>query len=314
MNLKGATAIITGASSGNGKAIALTFAREGCNVVLAARRENLLQEVAKDCEALGVKALPIRTDVTLRSDVEKLFTEAITITGQIDILVNNAGVLAMGEYAETPWDICEQAVRTNLIGSMMTAHYAVKHFKENNAGMIIHMNSLSAFLPTPFVVAYSAGKVGLRGFSEALRHELSSYQDIHISDVYATFLDTTGLDHAANFMGKKLVPPPPLVDPCEIAEVMVELVRNPQHSVTVGANAHLGKIAYLIAPNLVGSVLNKIFRLYKKIGPAEDDSRGNLKAPVMRGSTVHGGWMKMGIPRVLNKIMKLPALFRHKNA
>lgn len=295
MEIRGSTVVITGASSGNGKALALTLAKEGANLVLAARREELLQELARECGAMGVKALAIKTDVTNENEMLNLYIKGLSLTGQIDAWINNAGVLAMGEFTATPWDVSKQIVQTNLIGSMHAAYLVTPHFRNNKRGILVHMNSLSAYIPTPHVTAYSASKLGLRGFSEALRYELSSFKDIHVCDVFATFLDSTGMDHAANFTGVKLAPPPPVIDPCDVAEAIVKLLKHPKPNIRLGANAYLGILARKIAPETLGKVMDKLTRLYYKKGPKESLTEGNIKHPVSRGRGVHGGWRGLGI-------------------
>ena len=297
MEIRGSTIVITGASSGNGKALALALAKEGANLVLAARREHLLNDLARECEELGVRALAVKTDITKDDELRHLYNRALLFSDSIDVWVNNAGVLAMGEFSKTPWGLCHQLVMTNLIGSMHAAHLIVPHFIKNNKGMLIHMNSLSAFIPTPHVAAYSASKVGLKGFSEALRYELTPYKDIHVCDVFATFMDTTGLDHAANFTEHKLAPPPPVYDPCDTAAAIVKLIQHPKPSIYLGANSYIGRVAHALAPETLGHVMDKLTRFALKRSPHEPKTEGNIMEPVEKGTGVHGGWRKLGLFR-----------------
>lgn len=300
-SMSGQTVVITGASSGNGKAAALRFAQEGAHVVLAARREELLKDVAEECRKFGVKALAVPTDVTDFQQVKNLFQEALSLTGRVDVWVNNAGVLALGSFTETPPEMSEEILKINLLGCIYGAHVAIPHFIENERGVIITMNSLSAFIPTPYVAAYSASKMGLKGFTEALRFEMSKYKDIHVCDIYATFLDTTGLDHAANLTGKKVAPPPPVLDPCKVADVMVRLVKHPKNSVTLGMNAHLGKLVHFMAPGILGRGLAIATELLLKISPEERRTSGNIYHPVMEGKDIHGGWRALTYLKRLKK-------------
>jgi short-subunit dehydrogenase len=166
------TVVITGASSGIGKAIALTLAKEGMNLVLAARREAILQEVASECEALGGTAIAVKTDVTNKSEVENLRETAISFFGIIDVWINNAGTMAIGELNETPLEAHEQVIRTNLIAPLYGIYSILPYFKERKKGIIINTVSIGAYVPTPFAASYSAGKFGLRGLDEAIRSEV----------------------------------------------------------------------------------------------------------------------------------------------
>lgn len=299
MEIRGSTIVITGASSGNGKALALKLAQEGANLVLAARREDLLQELAFECELHGVRALAVKTDITKDEELRHLYTQALLFSPTIDVWFNNAGVLAMGEFSKTPWELCYQTLMTNLMGSMHAAHLIIPHFIKNGKGTLIHMNSLSAFIPTPHVVAYSASKMGLKGLSEALRYELTPYKDIHVCDVFATFLDSTGMDHAANFTGHKLAPPPPVLDPCDVADAIIKLIQNPKPSITLGVNSYLGRFARGVAPETLGKIMDKLTRFALKKSPKEPVTEGAVLEPTEKGAGIHGGWKGIGIFRRL---------------
>ena len=297
MEMRGSTIVITGASSGNGKALALKLAEEGANLVLAARRGELLDELVFQCELYGVRALAVKTDITKDEELRHLYTQALLFSPTIDVWFNNAGVLAMGEFSKTPWELCYQTVMTNLIGSMHAAHLVIPHFIKNGRGTLIHMNSLSAFIPTPHVVAYSASKLGLRGFSEALRYELTPYKDIHVCDVFATFLDSTGMDHAANFTGHKLAPPPLVLDPCEVADHIIKLIKNPKPFIHLGVNSYIGRFARGVAPETLGRVMDKLTRFALKKAPKEEITEGGVLEPSETGTGVHGGWRGLGLFR-----------------
>jgi short-subunit dehydrogenase len=196
------TIVITGASSGAGKAIALAFAVERPKLVLASRNLDALKEVASECDQLGAQVRCVKTDVTQPGDLINLAAEADNFGGQIDVWVNNAGVLAAGEYDKIPMEVNEQVIRTNLIGYMNAAHAVLPFFKKQKRGILINNISIGGYLPVPYGVAYTASKFGLRGFSAALKGELAGWPDIHVCDAYPSFLDTPGIQHAANYTGK----------------------------------------------------------------------------------------------------------------
>src|SRR3954463_13876838 len=117
-SLKGKVVVITGASSGFGKGAALAFAENGANVVLAARRGDLLEELARECQGSGAKALAVQTDVSRREEVERLAEAATRSLGRIDVWVNDAGVGALGRFERIPLDVHEHVIRTNLLGTL----------------------------------------------------------------------------------------------------------------------------------------------------------------------------------------------------
>jgi short-subunit dehydrogenase len=303
-DLKGKTVVITGASSGIGKAIALTLAKEGANLVLAARREALLQELASECEDLGGRAIAVRADVTLYSHLENLVDQAITFFGQIDYWINNAGVGAVGKFNDIPLEMHERVIKTDLTAYMYGAYAVLPHFKENKKGMIINMVSLGGYVPDPYAVSYSASKFGLRGFSGALRGELTGYPDIHIADIFPAFIDTPGLQHAANYMGKKLFPVPPVFDPFKVARKVKRVMQRPRNNTMVGYSAWAARFLHGIAPDMVvRSLAKKINRLVKK-APAAEVTEGNLNTPDFNGSTAHGEYFKKNQPLWKYPLMK----------
>lgn len=295
-DLKGKTIVITGASSGIGKAIALTLAKEKPNLILAARREALLQELASECESLGANAMAIRADVTLFPHVENLVNEAISFYGKIDIWINNAGVGAVGKFDEVPLEIHENVIKTDLIAYLYGTYAVLPHFKENKQGMIINMISLGGFVPDPFAAGYSASKFGLRGLSGALRGELVEYPGIRVCDVSPAFIDTPGFAHAGNFFGKKLRPLPPVFDPFKVALKVRSIIRRPRSRVMVGYTAWVARLVHSVAPDYAVRTFAKKVLTYLKHAEPVKVTEGNIKEPVFKGTHAHGGYLKKDQP------------------
>lgn len=290
--LNGKTAVIIGASSGIGKAIALTLAKEGMNLVLAARRESILQEVASECEALGGAAIAVKTDVTNYTDVENLIGKSRTFFGNIDVWINNAGVGSVGEFTETPLSVHEQVIRTNLLGALYGCYAVLPYFKSRRRGTIINTVSLGSYVPSPYASAYSASKFGLRGFTESMRAELSGLPAIHVCDVHPSFTDTPGLIHTANFTGKELRPVPPLYDPFQVADRVLKLIKNPKNSIMVGNSGRLARIVHAVAPNSLENYLALSAKLFFRFQPQAKITQGNVFTPVYEGTEARGGRMK----------------------
>ncbi len=287
--LKDAVVVITGASSGVGQATAEEFARRGSKLVLAARDAAALQLVARTCRDLGAEVLVVPTDVTNADAVKDLARKALSF-GKIDVWFSNVGVGAVGRFQETPIEAHEQVIRTNLIGHFNDAHAVIPVFLKQGHGTFINMISLGGFASTPFAAAYSASKFGLRGFSEALRAELADEPDIHICDVYPTFLDTPGVAHGANYTGRRLSVPHPVYDARRAARAIVRLAQHPRSSVTVGAVADLARLAHFLAPNTTSRLLARLTSSYLRRAPRAERSNGNLfRAPANPGG-IEGGW------------------------
>jgi short-subunit dehydrogenase len=284
------TIVITGASSGAGRATAIEFARYGAKIVLAGRNTEALDEVEAICRELGALALGVKTDVTNADEMKALAEKAAEFGGSIDVWVNNAGVLAAGEFTQTPIEIHDQVIRTNLMGYIHGAYAVMPYFKEQQYGVLINNISIGGWFPVPYGVGYTASKFGLRGYSEALRGELTEYRNIYICDLFPAFLDTPGIQHAANYSGKTLRPAPPVYNPQEVAKAIVSAAQRPKKSIIIGSVTQLLRFTHFLVPAVTRAITTKVVNTYlKKADPAPETS-GNLFAPAKYGTSIYGGW------------------------
>lgn len=292
---KGAVVVLLGASSGVGRAAALAFAKEGAHVVVAARRAELLEEVRRACEAFGASALAVPTDATDAVAVKALAEAAVGRFGRIDVWVNVVGVGAVGAFDETPIEAHEQVIKANLLGHIHGAHAATPHFKAQGRGVLININSVGAFAPAPYAVAYSASKFGLRGFSEALRGELAPWSGIRVCDVFPTFLDTPGVGHGANYVGRELKPMPLVFDPNRVAKTLVTLARRPRNARVLGWTASAIRLGHFLAPGPSVWAMGRYLEAWFRFAPRAPISDGAVFHPVAEGAGVHGGWKRPGL-------------------
>jgi len=168
MDLRGKTAVVTGASSGIGRAAAIELARRGANVVVAARRSDRLAEVARACEAFGVKATAVETDVDSRDSCNALIAAA----GHVDVLVNNAGFAVFESIADANPDDFEAMMRTNYLGAVWCTKAVLPQMLERGDGTIVNVASIAGIMGYARMGSYCATKFALIGFSEALRDEV----------------------------------------------------------------------------------------------------------------------------------------------
>jgi short-subunit dehydrogenase len=272
--------VITGASSGIGAATAVAFAERGARLVLAARGDAGLQDIAARCRAVGGEAHVHTVDVTDAGAVARLAALAQDALGGIDVWFSNVGVGVVGRYEEVPIAEHAQVVTTNLIGHMNDAHAVLPVFLAQDHGIFINMISVGGFVATPYAAAYSASKFGLRGFSEALRGEVSKRPRIHVCDVFPTFVDTPGIDHAANYTGAKLSLPPGSLAPETVAKTVVRLAYAPRNTTVVGAPAIALKLGQFLVPNLSSAIMNGFMDSWsRKADPGAVGSGALFEAP-----------------------------------
>ena len=288
--LYGKTIVITGASSGIGRAAAIAFAENGAKLVLAARREDALKTVADECRAFGAEAIAVKTDVTDAEAMKRLAGIAAEFGGKIDVWINNAGIGIVGEFTQTPVTSHQRVIETNLLGYVHGAHAALPYFKRQLYGVLININSLGGWVAQPYSVAYAASKWGLRGFSEALRGELLKYREIHICDIFPGFIDTPGFQRSANYIGRKIKPIPPVYDARRVAKAIVSLAVRPKNAVTVGTSAIIMKFLNTLFPRVFQSVFVTLLDFYFKRAKKVPVSDGSLFESDGTDTGIDGGW------------------------
>ena len=160
--------VVTGASSGIGKACAMGFVAKGAKVVLAARRVDRLADLVAQIEADGGEALAVATDVTDEAAVANLFAAAVARFGTVDVLINNAGIAENTPVDQTSLEHWNQVITTNLTSAFLCAKHAWPIFKAGGHGRIVNVGSISAKVPRSECPSYTASKFGLSGLTHAL--------------------------------------------------------------------------------------------------------------------------------------------------
>jgi short-subunit dehydrogenase len=283
--------VVTGASSGIGKGVALELAGAGAAVVLAARRDDLLDQLAQECRDLGGRALAVPTDVGAHTDVEHLAAATLAEFGGIDVWINNAGVGALGRFDVVPLADHVHVIETDLLGTMYGSYFAMRHFVARRSGTLINVASMLGKLPTPYYASYAAAKHGVVGLSAVLRQEVAEQDlgNVHVCTVLPTSMDTPFFDHAANYTGHEATPIPPVYDANDTVDVIVRLCTEPEDEVVVGSAAKFADVMHHVAPDATERVLaRQTHREVEKSPPAPDTS-GNVHEPLDRGTDVTGG-------------------------
>lgn len=283
--------VLTGASSGIGRATAWALASQRARLMLAARDSTALEIVKTECNRLGGSAEVLAIDVADDVAVSGLGQTAIDRFGHFDVWINNVGVGLVGSFDESPIEAHRRVIESNLIGHMNGAHVALRHFRQRQRGTLINMISLGGWWSTPYAAAYTASKFGLRGFGQCLRAELADLPDVHVCDVYPALVDTAGVSHGANYTGRMLKPMPPLLDPRTVADKIVSLIRHPRPTTAIGTFAQAARFSQVLAPEVRGKAIRRFVDLALARADRANDSDGNLFRPA-RNHAVDGGYRR----------------------
>jgi short-subunit dehydrogenase len=288
--LRDSVVVITGASSGIGRAAARAFAGRGARVVLAARSEGSLWEAAKECEVASGEALVVPTDVTDEEAVRELARRTIEGFGRIDTWVNNAGVMVYGFLEEVPSEAYRRVVETNLFGQIHGARTVVPYFKEQGSGVLINMSSMWAKIGSPYVSSYVTSKFGVLGFSECLRQALRDEKDIHVCTILPVSVDTPIFRHAGNYTDRGAKPIPPVLDPERVVKQILRNAERPRAETTVGPTGYLLKWAHAATPKLYDILVPYVFRWGAFTSESAERGPGNVFEPMPEWNRPSGGW------------------------
>lgn len=187
--LAGKRAVVTGASKGIGRSIALAFARAGADVLVSARNLDDLRPVAEEIQATGSKGFAAPCDVTDAAQVQALAATALDQLGGIDILVNNAGIALSHKFADHPDELWQRMLATNLTSVYLVSKAFVQPMIEQNGGRIINIASIAGKVGSRYVAAYTASKHGVIGLTRALAAELVS-SEITVNAICPGYVDT----------------------------------------------------------------------------------------------------------------------------
>lgn len=252
--------VITGASSGIGRAVALELAAQDAWLVLAARREGKLQEVATQCEKRGGVTTIVPTDVSDQAQCQRLIQQAVTAYGRLDTLINNAGITMWARFEEIEdLSLLERIMQVNYFGSVYCTHYALPHLKERQ-GRLVGVSSLTGKTGVPTRTGYAASKHAMAGFFDSLRIELGG-SGVSVTMIYPGFVRSEVRERAlgpdGQPLGKSPVQESKVMTAEECARIIVDAAARRKREVVMTTTGKLGQWLKLIAPGLVDSIARR---------------------------------------------------------
>ncbi len=287
--------VLTGASSGIGRATAFAFAARGARLVLAARDAEALSQVAREChDTMGALAVTAPVDVREESSVRAVADVALERFGRIDVWINAAGVSMFGPIEACPTRAVRELFETNVMGVLHGMRAALDVFRRQRSGVVINVGSIAGKVAYAESGPYCASKHAVHALTEAVRQELRG-ANIHACLVVPETVDTPLYAHAANYSGRQILAMRPIADADRVAKAIVRCALRPRRERKVGALPRL--LPWLLAA--VPWALDKLLRAVVlrehlgRAGAVADD--GNLTMP-REPHAIDGGWKSRRSP------------------
>lgn len=245
------TVLITGASSGIGLELAKIFAAHKYNLILVARREELLRKIAQELASQDVQVNIIPSDLSDVAASQKLFDEVQNRRLPVDILVNNAGFGLEGPFRETKWEKEDEMIRLNILTLTGLTKYFMHPMIERGKGKILNVASTAAFLPGPYMSVYYASKAYVLSFSKALAYEL---KDIGVTvsvlcpgPTKTEFQDRAGVQNSTLFSGKRM----PISTAKEVAQAGFDGLMKGKTVIVPGLLNKIGAVGSRFSPSSI---------------------------------------------------------------
>lgn len=286
---RGKVVVVTGASSGIGRAAAHEFARQGATLVLAARGHDSLEAAAAECRRLGAEAVAIPTDVADEHQVRDLVGTVTTRFGHIDVFVGNAALFVYGLFAQTPNEAFRRVVDTNLYGHVNAVTHLLPHWEQRGRGTYVLVGSIQSLLSAPYQSAYVTSKHAALGLVDVLGDEYAG-TGIRFTALLPSTIDTPIYQNGANYTGKTSHPLPPTVSVQRAGKAVVRAALHPKRYRFVGrVQASLVPLQYVF-PGVFHRITKPMVETFALRGRGEPTD-GNLYAPADAGNATDGGWV-----------------------
>jgi NAD(P)-dependent dehydrogenase (short-subunit alcohol dehydrogenase family) len=284
------TVVITGATSGVGRAVARAFAEEGARIGLLARGQDGLEGAAKDVESLGGTALPVPTDVADPDAVEAAAARIERDLGRVDVWVNNAMTTVFAEVRDIAPEEFRRVMDVNYLGTVNGTLAALRRMLPRDRGAVVQVGSALAYRSIPLQAAYCASKHAVQGFTQSLRCELLHRRSrVRLCIVHLPGLNTPQFDHSLSRMPNKARPVAPIYQPEVAAGVIRWAAHHDRREIWVGGSTVATILVNRVAPGLLDRYLARTNYQAQQDQEPEDPGRpANLWAPQPGDPGAHG--------------------------
>jgi NAD(P)-dependent dehydrogenase (short-subunit alcohol dehydrogenase family) len=288
------TVLITGASSGIGRATALELAGRGARLVLVARGKEALDDTAEEARAAGARAVLVHpADVTDEEAIRDAVQAGVQQFGRLDAVVHAAQVMAYGTIEDIPREVFETVVDTAVHGTAVVARVVLPLFREQEGGHLLVVNSLLGQVAAPLMGSYVAAKWGQLGLVRVLQQEVRNAPGVEVSILQPGGVDTPIYVQAASWAGSTGRPPPPVYSAERLGRRVVALLDRPRRQVQAGIFNPLITAGFRLAPAvydvLVGPLLQRLAIAKDDVPPTE----GNVFRSQPSGNATDGRWRSL---------------------
>lgn len=285
------TVVVTGATSGIGRATVAQLAGRGATVVAIGRRDQALRELGEELADAPGEVRRHAVDVTDLTALRAVARDTVAETGRLDAWVNNAAVNLYGPFDAAPPEDTRRVIEVNLLGYVHGMLASLPHLREQGYGVIVNVSSVLGRVPSPWQSTYTATKHAIHGLTASVRQELTD-TDIAVAEVLPGPVDTPLFEQAGNHMGRDVVPPDPMADPQRIARAVVASIERPRRTRIVGLQNALVVAAQRLSPTLTELVAQRVITDQHFGHAPTPATSGNLHDPDPQPehATLRGGW------------------------
>lgn len=288
-DFRGKAVVITGASSGVGRACARAFAAAGADVALIARNEDGLTGAAAEVQSHGGRAIALPLDVADADAVDRAAREVVAAFGKIDVWVNNAMVSVFAPAAEMTFDEYRRVTHVNYLGYVHGTLCALRHMRPRDEGVVLQVGSALAYRSIPLQSAYCATKAAIRGFTDSLRSELlHDKSNVRLTAVHLPAINTPQFEVVRNKLPLHPQPVPPIFQPEVAARAILHAAAHPRREFWVGWPTIKAIVGQMLVPRFVDRYLANAAYAGQQTERLSHSHGDNLDAPGLGDRGAHG--------------------------
>lgn len=291
--------LVTGASSGIGRATARALARCGADVALLARAPESLAAAEQECRQAGGRTLVLPSDVADAAAIDRAFDQTVHEFGRVDAVVHSAAVLAYGRFEDVPVDVFDTTQRVTVLGTANVARSALRCFRQQGRGRLVVVGSLLGKVCTPYMSSYVTAKWAIHGLVRTLQIEARQTPGIEISLVSPGGVDTPIYAQAGSYMGWQGRPPPPIDPPEKVARAILRVLVRPQRERSVGLANAVTVLGFRLLPGVFDRAVTPLMHAGGLSRRAVGPTPGNVMTPQPDGDAAHGRWGRHWLRPVL---------------